>query len=522
MAAADAVFVYRGDGGSVPNQTTRLRVHSSVSVIRQHAFNYLGQLEKVELCEGVLEIGEGAFSGCESLKQITLPSTLKRIRKHAFYETSISSFSLHNNVESISRYAFCCSGLTKFRVPPLINTITEGMLSKCNSMCSVEFPESIVLIEGHPHLEDDEYGYNGALKNCHSLRNVTIPANTEVREGAFMSCTDLQVIFEFEQGFNSTEQRIINALKHRFDSLPIHKMIYYQSYNNLTANQLNSTTDIRISRRRSKLNPTGKQRDCLGMTPLHILACSTVQNVELYRVLIAKYPENIVTEDSWGALPLLYAVWGGAPNEIVQFLAESYLSLYPSYDLNWTGMFISLSQRNVQRDVVKSLLDLRQNFFPNQHIDWNTLLSNLHECGDTETRGTLDETFRFLVKCSIREMIHMIGLKQFREEMVEFVERGDINYIGSWEDARRVFVREVNSKLDHYKSQYLRLKEATALLELAMWKNEINDSSREKNRPNKKRKIVESDLRQQCRISSGADVVVAGVLPYLLPRPIVS
>lgn len=52
-----------------------------------------------------------------------------------------------------------------------------------------------------------------------------------------------------------------------------------------------------------------------------------------------------------------------------------------------------------------------------------------------------------------------------------------------------------------------------------MWKNKMNDSSEEKNRPNKKRKMAESDLRQQCRISSGADVVVAGVLPYLLPRP---
>lgn len=44
----------------------------------------------------------------------------------------------------------------------------------------------------------------------------------------------------------------------------------------------------------------------------------------------------------------------------------------------------------------------------------------------------------------------MIGIKQFREEMVKFVERSNI---GSWEGARRVFVSEVNSKLVHYKSQ---------------------------------------------------------------------
>jgi len=307
-------------------------------------------------------------------------------------------------------------------------------------MCSVELPESIVLVQGPL----EEGGFNGALKNCHSLRNVSIPASAEVEEGAFEGCTDLQVIFGL------VEEVLVHELKHRFDNLPIHKMIYYQSFdNNLTANQLNSTMDIRISRRRSKLDPTGKQQDSLGMTPLHILACSVVQDVELYKVLIAKYPENLVTEDSWGALPIQYAIWGGAPNEIVQYIAESHLSLYPSYDLNWTNMFISLSKRNVQRDVVKSLLDWQQGFFPNQYIDWNTIISNLHECGDSETLGTLDETFRFLVKCSITEMIHKIGLKQFREELVQFVERG--NYIGS-RNARHVFVSEVNSKLAHYQS----------------------------------------------------------------------
>jgi len=57
---------------------------------------------------------------------------------------------------------------------------------------------------------------------------------------------------------------------------------------------------------RSKLDPTGSQQDCLGMTPLHILTCSTVHDLELYRVIVEKYPANLITEDRWGALPLLY------------------------------------------------------------------------------------------------------------------------------------------------------------------------------------------------------------------------
>ena len=39
-----------------------------------------------------------------------------------------------------------------------------------------------------------------------------------------------------------------------------------------------------------------------------------------------------------------------------------------------------------------------------------------------------------------------------------------------------------------------------------------------KERQNKKTKIEESDLRGQCRVSCGADIVIQHVLPYLLPN----
>lgn len=49
-----------------------------------------------------------------------------------------------------------------------------------------------------------------------------------------------------------------------------------------------------------KLDPTGNQQDCLGMTPLHILACLSIHDLKLYRVIVEKYPANLITEDRWG------------------------------------------------------------------------------------------------------------------------------------------------------------------------------------------------------------------------------
>ena len=72
--------------------------------------------------------------------------------------------------------------------------------------------------------------------------------------------------------------RIISELQHRFDGLPIHRIVYYQSYHQGVLQDLISA---------SKLDPTGSnQHDCLGMTPLHILACSSVHDLEMYRLIV--------------------------------------------------------------------------------------------------------------------------------------------------------------------------------------------------------------------------------------------
>ena len=58
------------------------------------------------------------------------------------------------------------------------------------------------------------------------------------------------------------------------------------------------------------------------------------------------FPENLVTEDIWGALPILYVVWGNAQSDIVDFLVERYESLYPGYRMNWTNMAETLIKAN--------------------------------------------------------------------------------------------------------------------------------------------------------------------------------
>ena len=243
----------------------RIAIPSTVTVIRQWVFGYCTDLEDVEFHDdGLVEIGEYAFGYCKSMKHITLPSSLKVIDEYAFYRMPLMSLNLPDGIERIGNHALYGCNFTHFTTPSLITTVPDGVFCECESMISVELSESVTEIEQY------------AFYFCYSLRNVAIPSTAVVAGNAFMFCSDLRNIFDY------SADAIIHALKHRFDGLPIHKLLYYQPYEGVTMDQLNDMTNRRCGQRRSlrsKVDPTGKQQDCLGMTPLHILACSTVQDV---------------------------------------------------------------------------------------------------------------------------------------------------------------------------------------------------------------------------------------------------
>ena len=59
--------------------------------------------------------------------------------------------------------------------------------------------------------------------------------------------------------------------------------------------------------------------------------------------------------------------------------------------------------------------------------------------------------------------------------------------------------------------KFLKLKEITTIMELALWKMRMNENSYQIKKEND-----ESSLRRQCCITCGADVIIRHVLPYLI------
>ena len=215
--AADAeVFVYTGPRGiDVPDDVVRVQVDHSVTSIPARAFCRRKRLAEVELCEGLMEIGEGSFAGCgHTVMKINILTSLRNICNWAFARSLRTPIRLHDGIESIGRGAFAACIFTNFRVPPLITSISYGVLTNC-SMISVEIPHNITVIS------------SAAFCNCHFLQNVAFLPNAVIGYNIFFdnpySRLDLTELF-------GSETDIIRELKHRFDGLPIHKLVYYQSY----------------------------------------------------------------------------------------------------------------------------------------------------------------------------------------------------------------------------------------------------------------------------------------------------
>jgi hypothetical protein len=267
----------------------------------------------------------------------------------------------------------------------------------------------------------------------------------------------------------------------------------------------------------NKLDPTGNEQDSLGMTPLHILTCSSVHDLELYCLIVENYPANLITEYRWGATPLLYAFWGAAPAEIIQFLLDSYQSLYPGHVFNWTMMVWTIGRCDTPKESIENLLCVKRSHFPEQPIDWEYLLNEFASNSNVSFSGVpFKERMQFLFKCGLSERVDALAFQVWRDCVTNMI------YTAAFQLRRdnSAILHRIQEKLTYFDDKFLRLKEATTMLELALWNarmtvnenihQEVMCGFQEKVRINK------SEVRRQCRIKCGADVVIRHILPYLI------
>jgi hypothetical protein len=109
-----------------------VRVHPSVRRIKSD-FYRSSHLTIVFLGEGVEEIGELAFYGCTSLREIVIPPAIRVLNDLTFRECSeLMIVVLGKGLEEIGWRAFSqCPSLRQIQIPPAVRAIEDCAFHGC-------------------------------------------------------------------------------------------------------------------------------------------------------------------------------------------------------------------------------------------------------------------------------------------------------------------------------------------------------------------------------------------------------
>eukprot|EP00986_Skeletonema_menzelii_P003117 scaffold912_cov178-Skeletonema_menzelii.AAC.2 len=117
----------------------------------------------------------------------------------------------------------------------------------------------------------------------------------------------------------------------------------------------------------------------------------------------------------------------------------------------------------------------------------------------------------------IHNTVASLHLEIWRSEMTDEINRMNQTLptiTGDKTQAIRQWMGSASHLLDHYKTEHHKLvKEATTLLELALWKTKLDDNE---GGPLEREGVRSNGSRERARITSGSDVVIKNVLSFLV------
>ena len=154
--------------------------------IKIEAYAFSGtSITSFSVPDNITEIWEGTFYGCRNLTSITIPEGVTSIGEQAFSDcSSLTSITIPEGVTSIGSSAFSgCSSLTSITIPEGVTSIGSSAFSGCSSLTSITIPEGVISIG------------DNAFYGCSSLTSITIPEGvTSIGDRAFHYCSGLTSI----------------------------------------------------------------------------------------------------------------------------------------------------------------------------------------------------------------------------------------------------------------------------------------------------------------------------------------
>lgn len=190
------------------NSLKSIEIPYTVKSIKNSCFLDCSSLEKVIITFSVTKICDHAFEGCSSLTCINSIIHNKDFSKNYSTDISIDNGIWITQVNEIGKYAFKdCTSISSIFISSSLKLLDSFCFYGCSSLTRIRIPESITEIRDHVFencisLENIEIPDSIILigdrcfSNCSKLKSITIPSSIKsIGSCAFYNCSSLKYIF---------------------------------------------------------------------------------------------------------------------------------------------------------------------------------------------------------------------------------------------------------------------------------------------------------------------------------------
>ena len=169
-----------------------IRLPEGIERIDENAF-FTTYAKKINLPNGLVSIGAGAFLDAGLISEITVPGSVREIGTSAFSNcSSLSSVTLEAGIPAISGGMFSsCNQLTELKIPEGAGSVGDSAFYCCRKLSSVSIPDSVVTIGAR------------VFAGCSTLAEVRIGSGVQaIDEESFPSYLPLTDVY-----YTGTEQQ---------------------------------------------------------------------------------------------------------------------------------------------------------------------------------------------------------------------------------------------------------------------------------------------------------------------------